>query len=127
MKQLLFLVLLLPAVPTFNASLGDITRALSAGDASQLGQYFDQSVELAILDDEDIYSRAQATEMVRKFFATYSPKGFSQVHQGTSKGSEAQYCIGNLTAANGAVFRVYIYMKVENGNFLIQELRFDRE
>ncbi|MDX1941396.1 MAG: DUF4783 domain-containing protein [Saprospiraceae bacterium] len=109
-----------------NASLADITRAISSGDADALGQYFDQTVEVAVLDQEDVYDKAQAVTVVKQFFAKSQPKGFSQVHQGTSKGADSQYCIGNMTTASGT-YRVYVYMKVSGNNFLIQELRFDKE
>ncbi|MCB0521576.1 MAG: DUF4783 domain-containing protein, partial [Saprospiraceae bacterium] len=46
--------------------------------------------------------------------------------QGASKGQDSQYCIGNLVASSGT-FRVYVYMKVSGGKYLIQELRFDKE
>ncbi len=123
MFQLLFL-----AVPLWfvaDANLGNITRAISTGDATTLGQYFDESVEIAVLDIEDVYSKSQAIQIMQKFFGQYKPSSFSQVHQGTSKGRDSQYCIGNLTT-QGATFRVYIYIKIQNGKHLVQELRFDR-
>ncbi len=124
MKNLLFAMVLTTNV--FNASLADITRAISTGDADALGQYFDQTVEIAITDQENIYDRAQAVAAVKQFFSKNQPRAFSQVHQGTSKGADSQYCIGNLTTAS-ATYRVYIYMKVSGGKPLIQELRFDKE
>ncbi len=109
-----------------NASLQQITQAISSGDANALGIYFDNSVEIAILDEGDVYSKGEAIQVVKKFFNQHSPKSFSQVHQGTSKGNDSQYCIGNLTSGSGT-FRVYVYMKTNGGNYLIQELRFDKE
>jgi hypothetical protein len=48
------------------------------------------------------------------------------VHQGTSRGNESHYCIGNLSTDKGS-FRVYIYTRVANGRHLIKELRFDKD
>lgn len=128
MKQLFFAVLLLPTFTLVDIAptLADISRALGAGNADELGQYFDQSVEVAILDEEDVYDKARAVQVVKQFFSRYQAKSFSQVHQGVSKGSDAQYCIGNLVTSNGT-FRVYLYMKVTGGKFLIQEMRFDKQ
>jgi hypothetical protein len=109
-----------------STSLADITRAISSGDADALGQHFDQTVEIAILDQDNIYNKAQAIGVIRQFFSQNTPRSFSQVHQGTSKGADSQYCIGNLNTASGT-FRVYIYMKSVGGKHLIQELRFDKE
>jgi hypothetical protein len=109
-----------------DANLPDITKAINNGDADALGQYFDQSVEVAILDKEDIYDKAGAISAVKQFFAKNAPKSFSQVHQGASKGADSQYVIGNMTTSSGT-FRVYIYVKMGGGKTLIQELRFDKE
>ena len=66
------------------------------------------------------------TLALQNFFAKYQPKNFHQVHQGTSKGKDSQYLIGNLTT-NNTTFRVYLYMKVAGSKYLIQEIRFDKE
>ncbi len=110
----------------WDANLPDITKAISSGDANALGQYFDQSVTVAILDQEDIYDKNGAINAVKQFFAKNQPKSFSQVHQGASKGADSQYVIGNLTTSSGT-FRAYIYVKSSGGKMLIQELRFDKE
>ncbi len=129
MKNLLFILIFAPSVAAVthqNFNLGQITEALSKGNADALGAYFDDSVEIAVLGDEDVYGRAEAVRVVKIFFTKHRPRAFSQVHQGTSKGKDSQYCIGNLTTGGGT-FRVYVYMKVAGGKYLIQELRFDRE
>ncbi len=126
MKNFLFIVLLTPAFAVVDADLAAITRAISAGDADALGRYFDQTVEVSVMDEEDIYNKAQAIALLKDFFAKNPPKSFSQVHQGTSRGNDSQYCIGNLVTATNT-FRVYIYMKVIDERYIIQELRFDKE
>lgn len=130
MKNLILVLMasvgLAMAGPPAETTLGDISRALSTGDVESLGRYFDSSIELSILEQEDVYDRAGAVTAVRAFFSQHPPKSFSQVHQGSSKGNDAEYSIGNLITTNGT-FRVYIYMKVEDGNYRIQELRFDEE
>ena len=123
MINLLFATVLVTAL---NTSLADITRAISSGDADALGQYFDQTVEVAVLDQEDMYDRAEAVRIVKDFFAKNKPAGFREVHQGTSKGADSQYVIGNMSTTSGT-YRVYIYMKVTDSKFVIQELRFDQQ
>ncbi|MBK8703401.1 MAG: DUF4783 domain-containing protein [Saprospiraceae bacterium] len=124
MNTILSVLLLSVLVNTQEVNLNAITKAISEGNAEALGQYFDQSVEVSVLDNEDVYAKAQAIKVVKDFFAQNKPKSFSQVHQGTSKGNDSQYCIGNLVTATGT-FRVYIYLKVNGNNYTIQELRFD--
>lgn len=128
MKNLLFLLLFAPfALSAYQGgpSLDAISKALSAGDVDGLAQYFGDNVEISILDNEQLYSKAKATEALRTFFNSNKPKTFNQVHQGTSRENSDQYCIGNMTAASGS-YRVYIYLKMNGANTTIQEIRFDK-
>lgn len=103
-----------------------ITKALSKGDVQTLSSYLNETVELAVGDEEDIYDKAEAISVIKNFFKSHPPKSFSEVHKGTSKGNDSQYCIGNLIAG-GKTYRVYIYLKSTSDKYLIQELRIDLE
>lgn len=127
MKNLMILFLIVPAFAfTVEEDITSITKALNSGDATTLSNFFDSDVELSILDNEDIYSKAEASKIVKTFFADNATKSFAKAHSGQSKGSDSQYVIGNLTTSVGA-YRVYIYMKVSGKNYLIQELRIDKK
>ncbi len=132
MKRIFFLLLLaLPSIvfsknAQTNPGLEAIKTALGSGDLAKLSQFFGTSVELSFAEDGQAYSKTSAEAALRKFFGENKPKGFSQMHTGTSRGSNDQYCIGNLTT-EGTTFRVYIYLKEAGGQTKIQELRFDEE
>ena len=126
MKNLMFILFIGSSLAMTDANLSNISKALRNGNADELAQYFDQNVEIAIMDDEGQYDRAEAKEVVKNFFAKHKPSAYNQVHQGVSKGKDSQYTIGNLKA-NGDTFRVYVYMKINGGKYIIQELRFDKE
>ncbi|NRB62491.1 MAG: DUF4783 domain-containing protein [Saprospiraceae bacterium] len=125
MKQLLFLLLVVPVASQSN--LNSITQAISKGDASTLGQFLDKTVEIAVIDREDIYTRSEAERILNDFFNIHEPKSFSQVHKGSSKARNSLYCIGNLVTGKREIYRVYIYMRVDGDEYVIQELRFDKE
>jgi Domain of unknown function (DUF4783) len=110
-----------PASPSFNA----IATAMSTGNAEALAKHFDADVEISIFEKEDIYEKTKAQTIVNDFFAKNKPRAFNQVHQGQSKGKDTQYCIGDLPTATGK-YRVYLYMKVQNDQYVIQEIRFDK-
>ena len=126
MKNLVFIFLMLPTLAMVQPNVSGISKAISAGDAVALSQYFDQSIEISILDDMDIYDKAQAVQTLKSFFVKNKVKSYSQMHQGTSKGQDSQYTIGNLVTASSS-YRVYLYLKLQGGKQLIQELRFDKE
>ncbi len=111
-----------PAPQTFQ----QISKAISSGNATVLGQYLNDPVELSISNEEDLMDKKAAVEKIRTFFGQAQPKSFSQIHQGTSKGDNSHYCIGNLLTTN-ATYRVYIYTQNVAGKSLIHELRFDRD
>lgn len=107
-----------------DQGMKEITKAIKSGDASTLAQYFDEDVELTILDEVNMFSKSEAKAAVNKFFDGHKPKSYNQVHEGKSKGAGGQYIIGNLST-NAGKFRVYLYMRVDNGKYFIQELRFE--
>ena len=125
MKMLLsFLIVLGSFIDLPN--LDSITSALSQGNVEMLSTYFDESVEISVADEDDIYDKAEAKTILTDFFATNKPSKFDQVHKGTSKGQDSVYCIGNLNTAK-KTYRVYVLLRVEGGKQFIQELRFDEE
>jgi hypothetical protein len=99
-------------------------NALKKGDAAKLATFFDDNVDLAILDDEDMYSKAEAQKKVAAFFSSHKPAAFEQVHKGTSKGAGSHYVIGDLKAG-GTTYRVYIHLEETKDSYIIQELRIE--
>lgn len=126
-KPLFALVVLIAAVLTVNAQ-ADITpavvQALSKGDAAGIGKHLVASVDVAILDDEDMYPRDQVVAKLAVFFQKNTPKSFEIKHQGTSK-LDDHYRIGDLTTSAG-LFRVTFFMKKTGSTMEIKQLRIER-
>ncbi|MEL6717983.1 MAG: DUF4783 domain-containing protein [Bacteroidota bacterium] len=125
MMRFTFLLFLLPLL-AFKAdnNLTHITEAISSGSAITLGEYFDDNVEIALLNEEDVYNKNQAVQKLENFFEQNQPKAFSQVHEGSSKGNSSKYCIGNLKT-NSEDFRVYMFIDITADQYKIQELRIE--
>ena len=126
MKQFLLALLFLPSLAFAQEGMPQITKALNSGNAEALGAYFDQSIELSILDEEGIYNKAQALQKVRRFLSQNKVSSFTEVHQGASRSNDSKYVIGNIVTSNGT-YRVYLYLSSRNGKMIIQEFRFDSE
>ncbi|MEM9921172.1 MAG: DUF4783 domain-containing protein [Bacteroidota bacterium] len=128
MKHLLFAILLVPTIAFSNNPpvMDRISAAIKSGNATELGKYFDASVEISILDNEDIYDKGEAVRVVQSFFDQYKPVSYVQAHKGVSKSADSEYSIGDLEAGSKS-FRVYVYMKKGNGSPLIQEVRIDQK
>jgi hypothetical protein len=123
---LLFITAPLMANPPVEAP-GDIPQALidafKSGNAIELSKFFNTSIELAIIDQEDIYSKQQAELIVKNFFAKHVPTNFTILHKGGKEGS--QYAIGNLVTSAGN-FRVTLLIKQKDGQPYIHQLRFEQ-
>ncbi|NNF01752.1 MAG: DUF4783 domain-containing protein [Bacteroidia bacterium] len=103
-----------------------ITDAILDSDARAISQYFNKNVEMTIIDEENVYSKTQAEQVLRDFFTKNKPASFRIIHKGVSK-EGAKYAIGNLITVSGVEFRTYFFVKnVSSGEF-IQELRFEKE
>jgi cell division protein FtsL len=129
MKNLILVLSLLSATVMTaqgTATIEAVTRALSAGDVDALARHLADNVDLSILEQEQSSPKSRAIEQLRSFFQNNRPRSFHPVHQGTSRGSSDQYCIGNLSTSSGT-FRVYVYVKVAGTGAVVQELRFDRD
>lgn len=108
-----------------NPNLSLIAKAISDGDATALGTYFDNNIDLTVLDKQDILPRTKAVEQVAQFFAKNKPKSFNAVHQGSSKGNSSHYTIGDMPTTTGN-FRVYLYYRASGDKAIIQEMRIEK-
>ena len=103
----------------------EIATAIKSGNAREVAKYFDNNVELKIVDKSSVYSRNQAEMVLNDFFSKNQPTSFSVIHRGSSS-KGARYAIGTLTTGQGS-YRTYIYIKEVSGRLYIQELSIDKE
>ena len=101
----------------------EIVTCFEAGNASALSKHFHTNVELILLEEEDVYSRSQAEQIIRKFFSRHKPSAFTVIFEG---GKENRYAIGSLVTSTGS-YRVYILRKKQNNTPLIHQLRIEEE
>jgi hypothetical protein len=101
-----------------------IITAIKEGNASELAKYFNNNVELALSDIDDMYSKNQAELIIEDFFKNHPPTGFDILHKGGKETS--RYAIGNLTTSNGK-FRITILIKIQEDKSLINQLRIEKE
>ena len=123
MKRFIFLLTI--AIPLFaftvdSVVFSSIISAFQSGNADALSQHFDSEVELSILDEDNVYSKAQAKQVMQKFFTNHKPSAFSKQHEGKSPNG-ANYCIGTLKTSDGS-YRVSIHAKSIGGKKVVQQL-----
>ena len=122
MKATIFAILIfLGAGVMPQADISDrVVALLKAGNSKELSGHFASKIDLAVEDKDDVYSRAQAELIVKKFFATHTPTTVTVVHSGTSN-MGIKYSICSMTTSNGN-FRVSFHVKEVGGKGYIQKL-----
>ena len=112
-------------VTQIQAQIPDqIQLCLKNGDSKKLAEYFNKNIELVVLENDNVYSKAQAQQIVSKFFSANSPEEFTIIHNGATE--SAKYAIGNLKTKNGN-FRVYFLLKPTEGKDYIHQLRIEKQ
>lgn len=124
-----FICCLLTAVakPAEQKIPNNITIAFQTGNAKLLANYFNQNVELVVLDKDNVYSKAQAQQIVNNFFSHFHPieeNAFSIIHS-SGKG-DAKSVISKLKTEKGN-FRIYFLLKTNNAKEYIHQLRIEKQ
>lgn len=126
-KTISLFALLLIYSQSFSLDVFDeIAFAIRSGDSKQLSTYFNATLDLTILNREDVYSKAQAEQVIKDFFTKNAPKTFTIIHKGSSP-EGTQYAIGNLVTSSGKTYRTSFYFKSTNGKNVLMELRIESE
>ncbi len=100
-----------------------VNHAIEAGNASELADFFTQKVDLSIPGTDDVFSKAQAEQILKAFFKEHSPNKLKLEHRGRSKLKD-RYRIGKLITSNGD-FRLTYFMKKVEDAFRIKKLRIE--
>ncbi len=108
---------------------GDIADELATnfkqGNSKEIAKSFASSIELIIIDQEDVYNRAQAEQILKDFFLKNPPIKTSIIHK-LSNNPNYRLTILSL-ATKTDKFRVTVTMKKTSNAFLITELRIEPE
>ncbi|MGD9556418.1 MAG: DUF4783 domain-containing protein [Mangrovibacterium sp.] len=102
----------------------DVVVSFRTGNANTLSVYFNENIEMVVPDHDDVYSRAQAQQIISGFFSQNKAQEFNIIHQGGKEG--ARYAIGNLKTDKGS-FRVYFLLKEAGNKAYIHQLRIEKQ
>lgn len=105
----------------------DILTALKTGNAKLLSTYFNKNVDLVVMENDNVYSKAQAQQIVSNFFNSFNPareQAFSVIHDGGK--TDSKYVIGKYKSSKGE-FRVYFLLKKNSNKEYIHQLRIEKQ
>ena len=89
------------AQPLTTADSGDdvfipVSKYIASGNSEALSAWFADNLEISVLSKESDASRAQARQIVKSFFDTYTPRSFDITH--TAGRANMKYALGTLKA-----------------------------
>lgn len=126
MKRLVFPILLLATAPfamAQEAVKDKVVEAMKQGNSRELAAHFIPNIDLTVKDNSDVYSKAQAEQILRKFFNDHPPVDLVIEHSGVSKFGD-QYFIGILRTRSG-YFRVTFFLKRTETEHQVKQLRIE--
>jgi len=126
-RSLFLLIISLSSLYSSTARQADIIDDLSSyfrsGNSKEIAKSFAPTIELIIIDEEDVYSKAQGEQILKDFFSKHPPVKSSIFHK---INTNPNYRFGViLLSTSRETFRVSVTMKKFTANFLITELRIE--
>jgi hypothetical protein len=104
-----------------------LQNSLRTGRAGDLAAMFNENVDL-LIDSEGVHfdniSQNHAELILKSFFKRKPATDFNFIYQGS--GGSSRYCSGLYKTAN-ETYSVYVLMKRNQDQYLIQTLHFRRE
>lgn len=106
-----------------NEVKDQVALALKTGNARALAVHLMANVDLTLPGASDVYSKAQAEQLLKKFFDEHRPGDLAIEHEGVSKLGD-RYYIGRLTTGTGE-YRVTFFLKKATDVFQVKQLRIE--
>lgn len=124
----LFLLFQIPASDPIQADIvDDLANNFRTGNAKEIAKHFASSVELIIIDQEDVYSKAQSEQILKDFFVKNPPHKIAVIHR-LNNNQNFRLGIFSLTTKNGK-FRITVTLNLRKplNAFVITELRVEAD
>jgi len=103
----------------------EISNGIKEANAEKISRYFSANIDLTTDKGEEMYSKVQATGVLRDFFVRYPVRNYTILHKGQK--DEAEYVVGTYTSTRHINFRVYFFIKQSGNTKILNDLRFEKE
>lgn len=123
----LSLMLLFSALTTALAAdpIDRVADLFAKGQTQEIAKLFPANVDMGIITDVNTYTKAQAEQMLQKFFAQNKPLNAKVLHKVTSSAT-FNLAVISLTTDKG-VYRVSCTLKDNKGVTQLVEVRIEGE
>lgn len=122
---LLLSVLCLVPVILFADPIEKVASLIKQSDVHELAGMFAPSVEISVLNEENVYSRTQAEIVLNKFFSENKPKSIKLLHK---VNSNPNYNFGVIILyTDKGAYRIAYTLKQTDGKLELIEMRIETE
>jgi hypothetical protein len=122
--SLMFIFYLIPGI-SLTDPIDDVAGLIRRGDIHALSAMFAPSVEISILNEENVYSRTQGELVLNKFFNENKPRAVKMVHR---VNSNPNYYFGVIMVnTDKGAYRVACTLKQVDKRFELIEVRIEAE
>jgi hypothetical protein len=121
----LLIILYLAPMVGFADPIDKVADLIRQGNIHELANLFAASVEISVLNDENVYTKAQSEIILDKFFNQNKPKSVKMLHKVTSN-PNFRFGVLIMTTEN-ETFRITFTFKETDGNLMLIEFRVETE
>jgi hypothetical protein len=107
-----------------NDLIAEISGQFRQGNAKGISKYFSPTVNLSILNDNNVYSKVQAEIILDSFFKMNSPTGSKVIHRLDSN-PNYQHAVIELNTIKG-YFRVSYSIRINDKQAQVVEIRIEK-
>jgi Domain of unknown function (DUF4783) len=98
-----------------------IFNAIENGNSKKLASYFNQNIDLLIIDKSGVYNKGQAEILIKDFLEENNPNSFELIQQ--TEQINSSFAICNMKNENGEKFSIYILVQKFEGKSVITKLK----
>ncbi len=99
-------------------------KAIAENDIETITNLIGKRVELCLLDEQDMYSKREALNIVKKWLEEAKPSSFSELHGGESKDEKTYYKVAKLITSQGN-YRVFVLIDSSTPDGTIKKIQID--
>jgi len=104
--------------------IGELSSQFRQGNAKEISKHFSSTVNLSILNDNNVYSKVQAEIILGTFFKRNQPTGSKIIHR-LDNNPNYQHAVIELNTTEGN-FRVSYSIRVNNNQAQLVEIRIEK-
>jgi hypothetical protein len=125
-KYLLLFLLMFGALPAVHADpIDGVVWLIKQGNITRLSQLFESTIEVTLNNQEDTYSKAQATAILTKFFNAHKPVKVTLLHK-VNTNQKFLFGVAIMDSTNGKYRIAYTFNEI-GGSMKIIEMRIETE